>query len=66
MKKFLVNYSVDVNYDVVVEAKSEEEAEEMVNEGNFDDSGAVTSEEFLGVNNVMLLKENKKTRGVKS
>ncbi len=51
--KFKVNYSVNMNYDVIIEADSEEEAEDLVDDGDFNDDDAVlVGEQFLSVNNV--------------
>ena len=36
MKKFLVNYSENHIYEIVIEAETKEEAEEIVNNGDAD------------------------------
>ena len=40
MKKFLVNYSENHIYEIVIEAETKEEAEEIVNNGDADYSMA--------------------------
>jgi hypothetical protein len=53
--KFRVNYSIDVNYEIVVEAESEDEAVNLVYDGNFDDEESVIcGEEFLNINDVRM------------
>lgn len=59
MAWYCVNYSVNRNYDVMIEAASEEEAEQLVKEGSFnEDKAEVIGEEFLNVNNIELICEN--------
>ena len=56
MPLYKVSYSMDVLYEVDVEAENAEEAMEMVNTGEFDDNDVCTSgTEFLGVNTVELI-----------
>lgn len=53
MKRFLVLFSIDKIYEIVVEAESKEEANRIITEGNFDERTAVcTGEESLGVSDV--------------
>ena len=58
MKRFLVNFSVDKCYDIVVEAENAEEAARTVTEGRYDvDDEIPAGEEFLNVNNVTELEQ---------
>lgn len=53
MTKFCVNYSVNKNYDVEIDAETEEEARDLVDSGNFNEDDAdPVGEECIGVNNV--------------
>lgn len=53
MKRFLVSFSIDMIYEIVVEAESIEEANRTITDENFDMRTAIcTGEESIGVNNV--------------
>jgi hypothetical protein len=56
--KFKVSYSMDVLYEVDVEAESEEAAKDMVKRGLFDsDKECIVASEFLNVNDVESIDE---------
>lgn len=58
MPLYKVSYSMDVLYEVDVEAENEEDAKSKVNAGDFDSSKeCVCGSEMLGVNMVELIKE---------
>lgn len=53
MPKFAVNYSSSINYEIIVEAKSAEEAWRMVEQGEADfDTAKYQDEQGVVVNNV--------------
>lgn len=52
MRKFRVNFSVNVKYETIVECNTEEEAQAVVECGNISNELFLCGEEFLQVNDV--------------